>query len=222
MVIDPHADVLTVGAYRNLYTACIKAAQGGKHNNLSKMIRFHTMWQLAKKAPLGGHWIECGCWHGHSTLMLANLLPAGCRLDVYDSFEGLSDFGDKDASPWFPTKRDQREEQQNFRSNFAQVMGLVEGFPVYLHRGWIPEVFETAPRQSSLISFASIDVDLYAPTLASLQFIWPQLMEGGAVYLDDYGYRNFPGASRAVDEFFAVSTPTLFMSLASGGAYAIK
>ncbi|MFW5652494.1 MAG: TylF/MycF/NovP-related O-methyltransferase [Planctomycetota bacterium] len=35
--------------------------------------------------------------------------------------------------------------------------------------------------------FVHIDVDVYEPTLACLEFFWPRLSPGGAIVIDDYG-----------------------------------
>ncbi len=58
------------------------------------------------------------------------------------------------------------------------------------------------------IAFAHLDVDLYKPTLHSLECIWPKLSPGGIILLDDYCdaklYNNqnaFPSVKRASDEF---------------------
>lgn len=56
--------------------------------------------------------------------------------------------------------------------------------------------------------FVSIDVDLYSPALAGLQFFYPRMTKGGVILLHDYysdcleGYR---GAMQAFDDFCGVS-----------------
>ena len=77
---------------------------------------------------------------------------------------------------------------------------------VDLFPGWIPTRFsEVADRT---FGFLSIDVDLYQPIRDALEFFYPRLCGGAIIYLDDYGFNDFPGARLAVDEFFAVHTPT--------------
>ena len=46
-----------------------------------------------------------------------------------------------------------------------------------------------------------LDCDLYDSYIASLNFIWPQLIRGGALYADEYYSLKFPGARIAVDNF---------------------
>ena len=73
------------------------------------------------------------------------------------------------------------------------------------------------------IAFLSLDVDLYEPTRASLEFFFPRLAEGGAVFLDDYGfYKTFPGAGKAVDEYLLKAPHGYFLRMPFGSALIIK
>ena len=47
------------------------------------------------------------------------------------------------------------------------------------------------------MSFVHLDVDLYEPTRACLDYFLPRLSPGGFVICDDYGAPTFPGAARA-------------------------
>ncbi len=51
-------------------------------------------------------------------------------------------------------------------------------------------------------SFVHVDVDLYEPTLACLEYFVPRLAPGGVIINDDYGSQSFPGAGRAWDLYF--------------------
>jgi Macrocin-O-methyltransferase (TylF) len=48
-----------------------------------------------------------------------------------------------------------------------------------------------------------IDVDLYEPTRAALEFFHPRLSPGAVMICDDYGFASCPGARKAVDEYLA-------------------
>jgi len=52
----------------------------------------------------------------------------------------------------------------------------------------------------SLIHF---DCDLYSPTKVALENLWPVLSRGGVMLFDEYSIRDWPGETKAVDEFFA-------------------
>jgi len=209
------------------YRVAIAAAQRGKSDNGYKQLRYYTMYRLAQHALSRFphlNLVECGCWHGHSTLMLTSLMGASrsdARLHVFDSFEGLSEFQAEDMSPLIATPKARAAERVNFKSSVERLRAKVEPFGcVDIHQGWIPQVFDGV--DVGALSFASIDVDLYGPTLASLAFVYPRLVTGGAIYFDDYGYRNFPGAKKAVDEYLADVKPALFMKSAAGSAFLVK
>lgn len=214
---------------RKLYRKAIDLAQGGKPDNDAKQFRYYVLHQLVQQSvarfPFSDV-VECGCWHGHSTLLIANLMrvQAGARtLHVFDSFKGLSEFKAQDRSDTFNTTEKRNAERMHFASDINKLRQLVDPFGfVDLHQGWIPEVFEGVSIDS--LSFAMIDVDLYEPTLASLRFAYPLLREGGAVFFDDYGYRNFPGAKTAVDEFLSglETPPRLFIENPMGSAFLVK
>lgn len=67
------------------------------------------------------------------------------------------------------------------------------------HQGWIPAVFNDLPE--GRWSFVHLDLDLFEPTYASLDYFYPRLAPGGAIICDDYGAPLFPGAHRAWDRY---------------------
>jgi len=120
---------------------------------------------------------------------------------MLDSFAGLSVPGEKDAIDW--SSEEAEHLSLNMRSGqYAFPLNLVQGnvhrlFPqVELHVGWIPQVFSAQPERA--YRFVHIDVDLYQPTIDSLDYFFPRLSEGGIVITDDY---SWPGARKAFDEF---------------------
>lgn len=51
------------------------------------------------------------------------------------------------------------------------------------------------------IMCALIDCDLYQSYVTTFDFVWPRLVKGGLVYLDEYYSLKFPGARIATNEF---------------------
>lgn len=211
---------------RRLYKWAIAKSMGGKPDNALKQMRYYVMTQLAERAILAApaaNIAEFGCWMGHSSLMLAQtykrLVPTGqySRFHIFDSFEGLSKHGPRDASKVAYKHRQYATSEEAFRA----LMSPYEF--VEVHRGWIPAVFEGADI-GQIISFANIDVNLYAPTKAALEFVWSRMINGGIIFFDDYGYHTLPGARKAVDEFLEElgKNPTLFVRLPFGSAFLVK
>ncbi len=209
---------------RALYQKAINTAQGGKPDNDYKQYRYYVLHQLVqyavKRFP-ALNLVECGCWHGHSTMIIANLMLGQTigRLHVFDSFKGLSEFKTVDHSRFMDTEKKRKAEREHYASDIHRLRRLVEPFGfVDLHKGWIPDVFVDVGD----ISFASIDVNLYEPTRAAVEFAYTHLVPGGAIYFDDYGYATFPGAKAAIDDYLSTVSPTLFIENPMGSAYLVK
>jgi hypothetical protein len=213
--------------WRALYKSTQAATNGVATDNIFRQCRFYSTFQMAQYAarlPCGDV-IECGCWHGHSTLAIATVLAAekfSGQFHVFDSFEGgLSDFGAKDESSFRLSAQEKRAQVEQFRSDFDFVGAIIAPFGfVELHRGWIPQTFASfVPRP---LRFVHVDVDMYEPTKASLEFFWDSVIPGGCIVFDDYNHAVFAGATRAVDEFLASRSPQLFYRVPFGSAYIIK
>jgi hypothetical protein len=172
-----------------------------------------------------GDVIECGCWHGHSTVAIASILADrgfSGRFHVFDSFEGgLSNFTERDESFFQLSDREKQGLVRQFASDFDFVRSVTERFCfVELHRGWIPACFESFVRMP--VRFVHVDVDMYEPTKAALDFFWPSVVTGGCIVVDDYNHTVFEGATRAVNEFLAAKHPRLFYAVPFGSCYIVK
>jgi len=182
--------------------------------------RCFVLYRLAQAtAALPGDLIECGSRNGKSTrFMLAGTgIDTGRTLHAFDSFEGLSAPGRHDrksggAAAW--TGGDLAASEAKFLRNMQMYEHMVKAY-----RGWIPERFaEIAGRTFAM---AHIDVDLYQPTLDSLEFIYERMEKGGIIVCDDYGSVSCPGARKALDEFFA-DKPEAVLELPTSQAVVVK
>ena len=48
---------------------------------------------------------------------------------------------------------------------------------------------------------AHFDCDTYVPTKTGLDYLYPLLSRGGVMIFDEYGIPDWPGETKAVDEF---------------------
>jgi hypothetical protein len=86
--------------------------------------------------------------------------------------------------------------QEAFAGNLEAARAALRDFPgVAFYRGWIPGALAQLPE--GRWSFVHVDVDLYDPTYACLEYFYPRLATGGVIICDDYGSAVFPGAWRA-------------------------
>jgi hypothetical protein len=209
--VDEHLrilyDDLQVAGYPllELAQAALEGA-GTRHPPPKRILRRLALFNLAKyflhAATLPGRWVECGVYLGHSALALClaaqRRTPGfdGTGLHLVDSFEGLSR---PTAEDGFGAASGPLMPPDNFRSSIERVRATFDRFPgVRLHQGWIPQVLAGLP--DDRWSFVHVDVDLYAPTRACLEYFVPRLAPGGVIVCDDYGSLMFPGAARAWDE----------------------
>ena len=58
----------------------------------------------------------------------------------------------------------------------------------------------TLQEQFQLDSILYLDLDLYKPTYKALVNLWDNVVEGGLIIFDEYGYHNW-SESQAVDRF---------------------
>lgn len=215
--------------WTRLYRDTQSLTKGDATDNIYRQCRFYSTFQMASYAanlPVEADFIECGCWHGHSTTAFANILQQHGfkgRFHVFDSFEGgLSEFTEKDESKFKLSAAEKSAMIRTFSSDYDFVRSVTEKFGfVELHRGWIPDIFASfAPRR---VKFVHVDVDMYIPTRAALEFFWEQLVPGGCIVVDDYNHGVFEGATRAVDEFMADKKPTLYFKVPfSSSCFIIK
>ena len=158
---------------------------------------------------LEGARAECGVFQGTSSLILCRAARArdashdGTGMHLVDSFEGLSAPGTADQFPVPGANGAPAREtvpQNGFAGSLEAARSALRDFPgVTFHRGWIPDVFAQLPE--SRWSFVHVDVDLYEPTYACLDYFYPRLSRGGVIICDDYGSAVFPGASRAWNRY---------------------
>lgn len=176
-----------------------------------RLDRLWTLSQFAKvSAPLGGDLAEVGVFEGASAIaMLA--FSSTARYWGYDSFEGLSaPDPELDGTYWSvgdmaTAEHTAVERLQSFDDR------------VVLVKGWVPDCFEMVEGPSRL-SLSHIDVDLFDPTLAALQYVASRTLVGGFIVCDDYGFASCPGATRAVDEFVAATPCWTLLHLPTGQA----
>jgi hypothetical protein len=164
--------------------------------------RKFNLFNLARSIrSVEGDIAECGVFHGGSShLMLTATDGTSKHLFGFDSFEGLSEPKESDYVTQKHTfkwkKHDMSFDENTTRKNLEKFNGRFS-----LYKGWIPERFnEVSQNRFSLVH---IDVDLYEPTMSSIEFFYPRLSVGGFIVCDDYGSEACPGAKKAMDEYAA-------------------
>ena len=174
---------------------------------------------LEESLKLDGDVIECGVYRGSTTRLMgrrmAELAPSK-TLFACDSFEGFPQdrILDTDLGPF----RFRFKIRRKFKHASDVPQRLTQFFDAYRVNGCVVKGFfaDTLPKlRPRKYCFMFIDCDIYESHLDCLNALYEQLVPGGIVVFDDYAEPKWPGASRAVDEFFA-DQPAKPVRLASG------
>jgi asparagine synthase (glutamine-hydrolysing) len=164
-------------------------------------------------ARLTGVLVEAGCALGGSSILIASIKAIRRPLFVYDTFEMIPP----------PTRDDPPEVHERYRtiaegnakgiggdeyygyvenlydvvrSNFRSLGVDCETRAVSLVKGLIQETLLL----DGPVAFAHVDVDWYEPVKTCLERLFPKLVVGGSLILDDY--HSWGGCRKAVDEYF--------------------
>jgi O-methyltransferase len=187
-----------------------------------------------------GAFVECGVWRGGSVLaMIATLDDAGAEprdIWLYDTFEGMTEPTEHDVSELEPPPLETWREAQArgerpwadlfdakmFNESQVRETLLGTGYPNERLRFVRGPVEQTLPAQApeGEIALLRLDTDWYESTRHELEYLYPRVVTGGVLIIDDYGH--FEGARRAVDEYFAGHGALLLNRIDYTGRVAVK
>ena len=194
--------------YKKIYKKSLVKAGDQETDNIYKILRHLSLYSYIEdviRREIEGEFAECGCWNGNSlfaTKFFIDKYSLRKSFHIFDSFEGgLSEFKDKDLKNSSIKSNSEAERVKDFfSSSYLQLVKKTENLEsIFINKGWIPDIFKTQEERN--YCFVHIDVDLYEPTLESHKYFFKRLSQGGVIVCDDYGYKQFPGAKVAVDEF---------------------
>lgn len=170
-----------------------------------------------------GDIVECGVWRGGSMVAIAQTLKHHGDTDrplwLYDTFEGMSqpdhhdvDFLGQDAEQLL-SEQDRNDQQSIWcYSPIEQVRAAMSatGYPADHIRFIKGRVEETLPTNvPDRIALLRLDTDWYESTRCELEHLFPKLVDGAILIIDDYGH--WEGCRRAVDEYFHQHNLPIFL-----------
>lgn len=166
-----------------------------------------------------GDLVECGVFKGGTIAMMLkymSLLKADRKIYGYDTFEqgmlletytsfdkdikgkkildliNLNEYNMIKKNFSYPTIEEVKQNIVNLSKTKSENLILIKG-----------NILETLRVENNLpkrISFLRMDTDLYSTTKFQLEILYPRLVSGGILHIDDYGV--CPGVKKAVDEYF--------------------
>lgn len=143
---------------------------------------------------MSGSVAEVGVFQGDFAKHINALFPDS-RLYLYDTFEG---FAEQDVA-----KEENRSVIGTYRHYANTAMETVLGKLPHPDRAVVRKGFfpDTAAGEDDRYVFVNLDADLYAPTLAGLEYFWPKMVPGGVIFVHDFFSPEFTGVKKAVTEF---------------------
>ncbi len=165
---------------------------------------------------LPGSIVECGVWRGGSMMAaaLASEHSGKRQLWLFDTFEGMTEPGEADidlrgndaasllvqsGDPFAADSVWCRSHLENVKSSLRST-----GYPddrMCFVPGPVEETLQVA--DTGPIALLRLDTDWYESTRCELEQLFPRLVSGGVLIIDDYGH--WQGCRRAVDEYFATN-----------------
>jgi hypothetical protein len=198
---NPDIDIDNEAAFMKLHQLCQPYTMTSK----ARLFAVNQAVQYLQKHKIEGDIVECGVWRGGSSMMSAlSLLPDTSRkLYLYDTFEGMNEPTDEDVNmvgdQAFDTwqGRDKCEADLNdVQTNMALTKYPFE--QIHFVQGKVEDTIpQTLPDKIALLR---LDTDWYESTFHELTHLFPLLVKGGVLIIDDYGH--WQGARKAVDQYF--------------------
>jgi hypothetical protein len=151
-----------------------------------------------------GDIVECGVWKAGNIVLARRLAPSRvCWL--YDTFEGMTLPDAVIDSHGKGKPRKPEEWVGKSAVSMPEVIAILRELGVYDEdklRFVKGDVVETLKyKKPNSIALLRLDTDWYASTAAELFWLYPRLVPGGILIVDDYGH--WLGARKAVDEYFS-------------------
>ncbi len=174
------------------------------------------------KNGIQGSIVECGVWKGGSVMAAMLTLIEHGDVDrmiyLFDTFEGMNSptENDRDINGALAQDRLKREDK---KSSWVWALSTLQETKLnVLSTGYKSEkinfikgevektLIENTPDDISLLR---LDTDWYESTKIELEYLYPKVVKGGIIIIDDYGH--WEGAKKAVDEFIAIQASSVYL-----------
>lgn len=185
------------------------------------------------KNNIAGDIVECGVWQGGSSMLCAYALQdqqdTARHLWLYDTFAGMNQPTEQDVDMFGQSALDNWQDL-NTEHYRAEKIGL-EAVTANLQRTGYPSDrlhFVKGPVEDTLpqtipdkIALLRLDTDWYESTRHELEHLYPRLVPGGVLIIDDYS--TWQGARKAVNDYFQQHRPEpFFMRIDFSARFAVK
>lgn len=208
-VNEKKKDIIEVNKYeKKLINKCLQYS----------MTNFERMWSLiqsfhhVRQESLVGDFVECGVWKGGNIILLKKLIEKfNFKKNIYgfDTFEGMVDPSFYDVNYNNKSAKKMFDEHKKKDIGFAlcslddvkrNIKKNTKTDNIFLIKGKVENTLKIKKKLPKKISILRLDTDFYESTKIELEILFPRLVKGGVLIVDDYGF--WKGAKKAVDEYF--------------------
>ncbi len=181
---------------------------------------------------IAGAFVECGVWRGGQSALAATVfLKENALRDVwlFDTFAGMTAPTEADVNVFGQSSMKTYERSRKGDGSTWAYASLDDVRETMRKTGYPSDKlhFVKGPVESTLrgenlpdpIAVLRLDTDWYESTRDEMDILYPRLVSGGVLIIDDYGH--YAGARQAVDEYFAAQkvSPLLLPIDYSGRIY---
>ncbi|WP_374372724.1 TylF/MycF/NovP-related O-methyltransferase [Dongia sp.] len=183
-----------------------------------------ALWVAQQAAQLDGDFVECGVNTGilSGAILIALDFHAKWpqrKFFLLDTFAGIPEEQISAAERAVGVSEMNRKYQDGDQLYAAMQKKFARWPNAVIVRGRVPETLSAITSQK--ISYASIDMNVVEPEIAAGEFLWPRLVPGGLILLDDYGWAPHVNQKYAWD-VFAKGKGVSILSLPTGQALIMK
>ena len=174
-----------------------------------RIVKLLVHYEIFKKVnSIPGAIVDCGVFKGSSLVRFAMLRDLFGN-NFSKKIIGFDVFGKFPKSKYVDDKKDIRKfvkEAGNVSISKPQLLKILKNKGLETNVDLVKgDITKTVPKYLKKhpelrISLLNLDVDIYEPSVTILEYLYPRIVKGGILLLDDFGF--FSGETQAIEEYF--------------------
>jgi O-methyltransferase len=170
-------------------------AKAGMCNIENRNVWLNSFAKLVYERKILGNVAEVGVFRGDFAKNINAVFPDR-TLYLFDTFEGFPALDVEKE----PLASNSKPGYYDATSEELVLSKLPHRNNVVVGKGYFPETASGVP-EDERFCFVNLDLDLYQPTLAGLNFFHDKMSAGGVILIHDYFGIDFPNVKTAVTDF---------------------
>ena len=216
-----NADFMRDPRFQEAYRVGMENGRPGTHIEWRVEV---ALWCATRGLALEGDFVECGVHTGILSGAVMTWLDfarqAARKFYLFDTWGGIPVEQVSEAER-LSGVLDMNRKYQDGDAVHAAVLKKFSRWPnAVVVRGRVPESL-AAMSESRGVAYCSIDLNVAAAEMGAIDFLWPRLVRGAFLLIDDYGWAAHANQKKAWDEW-AARTGVMILGLPTGQGLAVK